>query len=164
MTDRYENIRKAERDALAAALTAQPAADKFVATFRCESNGIVGSMNAPIHNVSMHDDGVIEVVIDHWPEQPASVGEEIMVNAAHDVFILPLQPSGLDGSGPRFVVHVPQTEAQPAAVDEAAATRAFEEHFQASSDDPYFERELELWLTAWRKALAAQQQGGRADG
>ena len=36
--------------------------------------------------------------------QPA-VGEEIMVNAAHDVLTLPLQPSGLS-SGPRFVVHV----------------------------------------------------------
>src|SRR5690606_15719800 len=39
-------------------------------------------------------------------QQPAAIGEEIMVNAAHDVFILPLQPSGLS-SGPRFVVHVP---------------------------------------------------------
>lgn len=39
------------------------------------------------------------------PQQP-EIGEEIMVNAAHDVFILPLQPSGLS-SGPRFVVHVP---------------------------------------------------------
>lgn len=38
--------------------------------------------------------------------QPA-VGEEIMFNAAHDVYTLPLQPSGLDGRGPRFVVHVP---------------------------------------------------------
>lgn len=47
---------------------------------------------------------------------------------------------------------------QPAAVDEAAAIRAFEEYFQASSDDPYFEGELELWLTAWRKALATQHQ------
>jgi hypothetical protein len=47
---------------------------------------------------------------------------------------------------------------QPAAVDEAAAIRAFEEHFEASSDDPYFEGELELWLTAWRKALATQHQ------
>lgn len=42
--------------------------------------------------------------------QPAA-GEEIMVNAAHDVYTLPLQPSGLS-SGPRFVVHVPQTETQ----------------------------------------------------
>ena len=49
----------------------QPTADKFVATFRCESNGMVGSTNAPIHSVNMHDDGVVEVVIDHWPEKPA---------------------------------------------------------------------------------------------
>src|SRR5690606_2685865 len=49
-------------------------------------------------------------------QQPAAIGEEIMVNTAHDVFILPLQPSGLS-SGPRFVVHVP---AQPAAIAEPA--------------------------------------------
>lgn len=48
-------------------------------------------------------------------QQPASAGEEIMVNAAHDVFILPLQPSGLS-SGPRFVVHVPAPEQHPAEV------------------------------------------------
>lgn len=45
-------------------------------------------------------------------QQPAAAGEEIMVNAAHDVYTLPLQPSGLS-SGPRFVVHVPGPE-QPA--------------------------------------------------
>jgi hypothetical protein len=43
-------------------------------------------------------------------------GEDIMVNTPYDVFILPLQPSGLS-SGPRFVVHVPGPE-QPAAVDD----------------------------------------------
>jgi len=52
--------------------------------------------------------------------QPAE-GEEIMVNTPYDVFILPLQPSGLS-SGPRFVVHVPGPE-QPAAVDEAMVER-----------------------------------------
>ena len=52
---------------------------------------------------------------------------------------------------------------QPAAVDEAAAIRAFEEHFEASAEDPYFEGELKLWLTAWRKALAAQQQEASHD-
>jgi hypothetical protein len=91
---------------------AQPAADKFIATFRCKSNnGLVAYTDASIHSVSIHDDGVVEVVIDHWPERSASVGEEIMVNAAHDVFTLPLQPSGLS-SGPRFVVHVPAPEQQ----------------------------------------------------
>jgi hypothetical protein len=44
-------------------------------------------------------------------QQPAE-GEEIMVNTPYDVFILPLQPSGLDGKGPRFVVHVPGPEAR----------------------------------------------------
>lgn len=41
-----------------------------------------------------------------------------------------------------------------AAVDEEAAFHAFEEHFKASAEDPYFEFELKLCLTAWRKALA----------
>lgn len=48
-----------------------------------------------------------------------------------------------------------------AALDEAVAEEAafheFEEHFKASSEDPYFENELKLWLTAWRKALAYRQ-------
>lgn len=46
--------------------------------------------------------------------QPAE-GEDIMVDTPYDVFILPLRPSGLDGNGPRFVVHVPAPEQQPAA-------------------------------------------------
>jgi hypothetical protein len=49
----------------------QPAADQFIATFRCEDNGIVGVTDAKIHSVTRHDDGRIEVVIDHWPKQPA---------------------------------------------------------------------------------------------
>jgi hypothetical protein len=53
---------------------------------------------------------------------------------------------------------------KPAAVDEAAAIRAFEEHFEASAEDPSFEGELELWLTAWRKALdSAPQQPAAVD-
>lgn len=59
-----------------------------------------------------------------------------------------------------YVQRLGATPQQHAAVDEAAAIRAFEEHFEASAEDPYFEGELKLWLTAWRKALAAQQQGG----
>lgn len=51
-----------------------------------------------------------------------------------------------------------RTPSAPAAVDEAAAIRAFEEHFNASADDPYFEGELELWLAAWRAALAQQPE------
>lgn len=38
--------------------------------------------------------------------------------------------------------------------DEEAAFQSFEEHFKTSAEDPYFEYELKLWLTAWRKALA----------
>lgn len=38
--------------------------------------------------------------------------------------------------------------------DEEAAFQSFEEYFKASAEDPYFEYELKLWLTAWRKALA----------
>lgn len=62
------------RDRMESALAQQPAPDKFVASFRCESDGIVGSKDAPIHSVVVHDDGVIEVVIDYWPEQAAEIG------------------------------------------------------------------------------------------
>lgn len=62
-----------------------------------------------------------------------------------------------DGSWPVRALYAAPPSAS-VGVDEAAAIRAFEEHFEASSDDPYFEGELELWLTAWRKALAAQHQ------
>src|SRR5690606_2475615 len=55
---------------IASALSQQPASDKFMATFRCEGNGIVGTTPAKIHAVTQHDDGCIEVVIDHWPQQP----------------------------------------------------------------------------------------------
>ena len=44
-----------------------PSVDGFVVTFRCEDEGVVGTTAAKIHSVSKHDDGVIEVVIDHWP-------------------------------------------------------------------------------------------------
>lgn len=41
------------------------------ATFECEENGVTGSTSAPIKRVEYHDDGSLEVVIDHWPrEQP----------------------------------------------------------------------------------------------
>src|SRR5690606_10234376 len=30
-----------------------------------------GTTDAKIHSVTRHDDGVIEVAIDHWPKQPA---------------------------------------------------------------------------------------------
>lgn len=42
--------------------------DDFVATFRCKDKGIVGTRSAKIHSVIQHADGVIEVVIDHWPQ------------------------------------------------------------------------------------------------
>jgi hypothetical protein len=48
-------------------------------------------------------------------------GEDIMVNTPYDVFILPLQPSGLL-SGPRFVVHVPPP--LDAAIDRAMKEQA----------------------------------------
>ena len=57
-------------------------------------------------------------------QQPVE-GEEIMVNTPYDVFTLPLQPSGLGGKGPRFVVHVPGPEQQPAP-DVAALAEALE--------------------------------------
>lgn len=52
------------------------------------------------------------------------------------------------------VVHHLRFLAELAALDDDdAAFHAFEEHFKASAEDPYFENELKLWLTAWRKAL-----------
>lgn len=102
----------------------------------------------------------------HLAQQPAAVGGDF-INRIADSLIAKgwdIDPN-CDGTG---VVQLREAvisaiAQQPAAVNEAAAIRAFEEHFEASSDDPYFEGELELWLTAWRKALAAQR-GGRADG
>lgn len=83
---------------------------------KCET---VGSAFLKVIRVEREDNGSLTAVIDHWPrldelaaQQPAE-GEEIMVDAPYDVFILPLRPSGLS-SGPRFVVHVPQIEAHPA--------------------------------------------------
>lgn len=59
---------------LGALITAQhpPAVDDFVVTFRCESGDVVGTTTAKIHHVSRHDDGVIEVVIDHWPQETSA--------------------------------------------------------------------------------------------
>jgi hypothetical protein len=71
---------RAQRDYLAAKLEALTA-DQFIATFRCESGEIVGTTEAKIHSVTRHDDGRIEVVIDHWPEQPAVVDEAMVVRA-----------------------------------------------------------------------------------
>lgn len=47
---------------------------EVIATFRCEENGIVGTTSAKVHSVTRHDDGVVEVLIDHWPNQPARGG------------------------------------------------------------------------------------------
>ena len=41
--------------------------DDFIVTFRCEDKGAVGKTGAKIHSISQHDDGVIEIMIDHWP-------------------------------------------------------------------------------------------------
>lgn len=88
-------------------------------------------------------------------QQPAaSVGEEIMVNTPYDVFTLPLQPSGLNGNAPRFVVHVPGPEAQPAeaqgVVDEPLShadlcrlSRVFNAHNVPGLDQ---DRRINEWL------------------
>jgi len=46
-----------------------PSVDDFIITFRCEDKKLIGTTTAKIHKVSRHDDGVIEVVIDHWPQR-----------------------------------------------------------------------------------------------
>lgn len=111
-------------------------------------------------------------------QRPASVGEEIMVNAGHDVFILPLQPSGLS-SGPRFVVHVPGQPASPQrrpyntsgslseygilpecdAAPAAQAPRACTCHPDDRPDGPCRER----YAASECQALAAQAQAANAD-
>lgn len=111
--------------------------------------------------------------------QPAE-GEEIMVNTPYDVFILPLRPSVLDGKGPRFVVHVPGPE-QTAAVDGLAARLVDELDGLVSESGGVSGLHLNGDVATWeellpggrferlssldelRKALAAQQQGGRGD-
>lgn len=51
---------------------------EVIATFRCEENGIVGTTRAKVHGVTRHDDGVVEVLIDHWPDQPTpAAGESV---------------------------------------------------------------------------------------
>lgn len=46
-----------------------PSVDDFIITFRCEDKKLIGTTTAKIHKVSRHDDGVIEVIIDHWPQR-----------------------------------------------------------------------------------------------
>lgn len=41
----------------------------IIATFECTDGCITGSTNAPIKAIERHDDGCIEVVINHWPEK-----------------------------------------------------------------------------------------------
>jgi hypothetical protein len=81
------------------ALAQQPAADQFIATFRCENNGIVGTTDAKVHSVTRHDDGRIEVVIDHWPKQPAAVEGARDLIGALQVAELALRERGLQASG-----------------------------------------------------------------
>jgi len=113
-------------------------------------------------------------------QQPVAAGEEIMVNAAHDVYTLPLQPSGLL-SGPRFVVHVPAPEQPPAApsgeavapaegiIERLEAERDRCDNLAASTGNSLTrQREARLanyfdWAVREIRrlaALAAQQQGG----
>lgn len=105
-------------------------------------------------------------------QQPAAIGEEIMVNAAHDVYTLPLQPSGLS-SGPRFVVHVPGPE-QPAADPGAcpACNRAWSEHRigysasackmkQPAASDEAMARKLEGLARRWEGSASNDKDGGR---
>src|SRR5690606_21798913 len=108
--------------------------------------------------VMQHPDQDLRLSPAPRPEASAPVGVEGLVKEMRMLagVGIPVKPECVG----RWADQLETLDQQPAAVDEAAAIRAFEEHFEASSDDPYFEGELELWLTAWRNALAAQQQGG----
>lgn len=104
------------------------------------------------------------------PQQPAAAGEEVLVNAAHDVYTLPLQPSGLS-SGPRFVVHVPGPEQQPAAVDGAMVrkvAKAINAEMEGTDDvggawKRLGSNERRLRDRMARAALAAQHGGSDND-
>lgn len=41
-------------------------ADNFVVTLRCRDKDLIGTTTAKILSISRHDDGVVELVIDHW--------------------------------------------------------------------------------------------------
>ena len=92
-----------------------------------------------------------------YATQPPSEGEEIMVNTPYDVYILPLQPSGLS-SGPRFVVHVPGPEQQPAAPDVEALVGALREEIERLFD------EIDRLLDEIKRLLdSREREGDRLD-
>lgn len=72
--------------------------------------------------------------------QPVSAGDEIMVSTPNGVFILTLQPSGLDGEAPRFVVHVPLVE--------APAVKELQAEIEALRAD----------VAEWKRVAAAQAE------
>lgn len=61
---------------------------RVTATFRCEKDGIVGTTNAPVHSTSRHDDGSIEVVIDHWPGNAPAISPHHRYTLERSISIL----------------------------------------------------------------------------
>lgn len=55
--------------------TLTPSVPVVHATFESGGNGITGRASAPVKRVEYHDDGSLEVVIDHWPRRDNQVGE-----------------------------------------------------------------------------------------
>ena len=108
---------------IVAALTAQPAISGYTCT-------------VPDDCETLHWRGQILSMNELAPVAQPATGEEIMVNTPYDVFTLPLQPSGLNGNAPRFVVHVPGPE-QPAAVDEAMVERIAALLYEEAIDEPW---------------------------
>lgn len=49
---------------------AQRAEPQIVATFETSSEGFTGTVSARVKRVERHDDGTLEVIIDHWPARP----------------------------------------------------------------------------------------------
>ena len=140
----------------------QPTPDKFVASFRFESDGIIGSKDAPIHSVVVQDDGVIEVVIDYWPPKQPAPHPAITHcdNCGCDWLDNGLNPVGCPYC----------KRSEQVARDEALLRQALEalqgmlEVYGGKYDKDYLpkhETELEL-IDMARAAVAAMQKGGAA--
>lgn len=71
-------IRAMKRPASAPAHTSATASvPKINAEFETVSNGWVGSTEAKIKRVEVQDDGVLTIVIDHWPAAPVAQADHV---------------------------------------------------------------------------------------
>lgn len=64
-----DRVRELEElvDKLTGYISNNGAHPEIIASFETENDYMTGSTGAPVKRVEIHDDGVIEVVIDYWP-------------------------------------------------------------------------------------------------